>query len=76
MEALTKTTNSANARYAICFTFSGADGGNGMLGGWADDEIGPVPRGGLIASQTWDFPDMGLAMMRYVWKIEPVASMR
>ena len=30
----------------------------------------PVVRSGLISSQI-----MGLAMMRYVWKIEPVASM-
>ena len=41
-----------------------------MLVAWGDDEIGPVLRSGLIASQI-----MGLAMMRYVWKIEPVASM-
>ncbi len=34
------------------------------------DERGRQLRSGLIASQL-----MGLAMMRYVWKIEPVASM-
>ena len=34
------------------------------------DERDRSVRSGLIASQL-----MGLAMMRYVWKIEPVASM-
>lgn len=35
-----------------------------------DDERDRLTRSGLISSQI-----MGLAMMRYVWKIEPVASM-
>ena len=35
-----------------------------------DDERDRLVRSGLISSQI-----MGLAMMRYVWKIEPVASM-
>ena len=35
-----------------------------------DDERDRLARSGLISSQI-----MGLAMMRYVWKIEPVASM-
>jgi len=34
------------------------------------DERDRAVRSGLISSQI-----MGLAMMRYVWKIEPVASM-
>jgi hypothetical protein len=34
------------------------------------DERDRLVRSGLIASQL-----MGLAMMRYVWKIEPLASM-
>ena len=34
------------------------------------DEQDRLVRSGLISSQI-----MGLAMMRYVWKIEPVASM-
>jgi AcrR family transcriptional regulator len=55
-----------------------------MLGAWADDEIGHLMgvsqlgvderdrtvRSGLVSSQL-----MGLAMMRYIWKIEPLASM-
>jgi AcrR family transcriptional regulator len=35
-----------------------------------DDERDRLRRSGLISSQI-----MGLAMMRYVWKVEPVASM-
>ena len=35
-----------------------------------DDEQGRRVRSGLISSQI-----MGLAMMRYVWRVEPVASM-
>jgi hypothetical protein len=35
-----------------------------------DDEHDRLIRSGLISSQI-----MGLALMRYVWKIEPVASM-
>lgn len=34
------------------------------------DEHDRLVRSGLIASQT-----IGLALMRYVWKIEPLASM-
>lgn len=35
-----------------------------------DDDADRLTRGGLISSQL-----MGLAMVRYVWRIEPVASM-
>jgi AcrR family transcriptional regulator len=41
--------------------------GEAMLG---DDEADRLKRSGLVASQL-----IGLAMMRYVWKIEPIASM-
>lgn len=43
----------------------------GVIATMGDDERVRRTRAGLVASQT-----IGFALMRYVWRIEPVASMR
>jgi AcrR family transcriptional regulator len=43
----------------------------GVFATMGDDERERLTRAGLVASQT-----IGFALMRYVWRIEPIASMR
>jgi hypothetical protein len=57
-----------------------------MLGAWIDDEIGPVLRAVVLTAahdertreklrMVVERSLIGFALLRFVWKIEPVASM-